>query len=296
MRDASFAARAAREPIAVRAERIRPALQSRVLGRAGMGEDNRWRLLHLSRGAGRLIEGQSAQLLTAPVLVWVPGGAERRITLDAGAQGTQILLGADTMERALRQRPEAGRLRLLATRPALLPLSDEEAAVSGLIDGILTESLRPEPMGGAVIESLLHVILVRLVRGQPDAAEPVGPEPLAARFAALVERHFRAHWTVEAYADALGISRDRLTDICKRAHGRPPGALLRARLHKEACVYLETAPLSLDEIAGLLGFSATPQFARFFKMQEGVPPGRYRAALRSGEPTPPQPVAPYAWP
>ena len=61
-------------------------------------------------------------------------------------------------------------------------------------------------------------------------------------------------------------------------------------------MYLETAPLSLDEIAGLLGFSATPQFARFFKMLEGVPPGRYRAALHSGKPTPPQPVAPYAWP
>ncbi len=292
----SYVPRVPREPIAVRAERLRPALQPRVLGRASMGAEDRLRLLHLSRGAGRLIDGETERLLTGPVLAWLPDGAERRVTLEAGAQGTQVLLGADTMERAVRQRPEAGRLRSLATRPALLPLEGSEAAaVTGLVDGILEESLRPRPMGGAVIESLLHVLLVRLSRAQPEAAGPVGAEPMAARFAALVERHFRAHWTVEDYARALGISRDRLTDICKRAHGSPPGTFLRERLHREARLYLQTAPLTIDEIAGLLGFSATPQFTRFFRLREGVPPGRYRASL-GPEPAPAAPPTPYAWP
>ncbi|MBS0123785.1 helix-turn-helix domain-containing protein [Thetidibacter halocola] len=290
------------EDTPVRAERFRAALQTRVIGRVGIEGPQSFRALHLERGTGRLRRQDEDIAFVGPVLAWFPWTETQRVELGAGAQGTHLMLGSGALERALRQKPEAAQLRLLAGSPALLPLgrSDEtRQAVRSCVDGILVETARAGLMGGAVIDSLLHVLLVLLYRDQPQAtrAEAGGARALATRFTALVESHFRAHWTVQRYAAALGISRDRLNDICLRAYGRTPGALIRARLYQEARLYLENAPLSLDQIAALLGFSGTAQFSRFFKAQGGLPPGRYRASLRGAEGTVPMvPTAPYAWP
>ena len=238
---------------------------------------------------------------------WFPWASGMRLHLAAGAQGTHLLLGPLALDRALRHRPEAALLRFLAARIGVLRLADPGQGpdrVAACFDGILAETLRPGPMAEAVVASLLHVLLVQFHRGQAmrdgqtdPKREAGGAAGLAAQFVALVEENFRAHWSVERYADRLGISRDRLTDICHAVHGRPPGTLIRARLALEARLYLEGSPLSLDQIAGLLGFAGAAQFNRFIKAVTGMPPGRYRRDNRRVAATPGTTVAaPYAWP
>lgn len=163
--------------------------------------------------------------------------------------------------------------------------------VPAAIAGILDETAKRGAMSETVVSALLHVVLVHLFRAQEDGAlvKPVpgaGNDALAAKFVRLVEARIRSHWRVARNAAALGISRDRLGDICQRAHGRPPGTLIRARLLLEARRYLEKTELSVDQIAGLLGYSSASRFNRFFKAQEGQPPGGIEPTIATPAPVP----------
>jgi AraC-like DNA-binding protein len=296
----------------VHAERFRAALQARVLGLAGLnaggsGVGVSFRALHLERGSATLTGPGTGpddeRVLDAPMTGWFPWADDLRLHLAAGAQGTHLLLGPAALDRALRHHPEAAHLRYLAGRIGVLRLSDTGNApdrVASCFDGILAETLRPGPMSASVVASLVHVLLVQFYRGQAMRdvrSDAGGGTSLAAQLIALVEENFRAHWSVDRYAARLGVSRDRLTDICQRVHDRPPGALIRGRLALEARLYLESSPLSLDQIAGRLGFAGPAQFSRFVRAVTGLPPGRYRQDNRrvgqtAGEPA----AAPYAWP
>ncbi|ADZ72373.1 AraC family transcriptional regulator [Polymorphum gilvum] len=270
----------------VRAEGFRAALQTRVLGRAGLGDEDSFRVLLLERGSAVLRGTDRQPLPVAGRLVgWFPWREDMRLDLAAGAQGTHLLLGIATLNRVLQRRPEAAQLQFMASRPSLLRLEPDDPAaeaVAACFAGILAETLRPGPMSSAAVDSLLHVLLVHLYRGQAHggAAEGQagGGQALAGQFTALVEGHFRDRWPVARYAAELGISRDRLNDICIRAHGRPPARLIRERLLLEARIYLETSPLALGEIAGVLGFASASQFSRFFTDMTGQTPGRYRSS------------------
>lgn len=294
-----------RPEVPVRAERFRAALQARVLGRAGLSEDRNIRAILVERGDIVLRPDHGPTLpLTGPVMAWFPWHEGMRLDLGAGAQGTHLLLGRTTLNRVLQRRPDLAELRFMADRPAVVRLAPDDASaatVSACFAGILAETLQPGPMAQVAVEAFLHVILVHLHRGQPHAPRPdAAPREgaaLARRFTALVEGHFRDRWTVARYAAELGVSRDRLGDICQRIHGRPPAQLIRERVAMEARIYLEGSSLAPGQIADILGFAGTAPFNRFFRAMQGRPPGRWRAdQRRAAAAGSPPPGAPYAWP
>lgn len=288
----------------IRAEQFRAALQARSLGLAGLDEAENVRALHLDRGEAILRTPEAEPLpLSGPLMGWFPWAPGMRLELAAGAQGTHLLLGRATLHRAIARSPETAELRFLAGRRLVLRLSpDSGAAVGACFAGILAETLRQGAMTSAVVESFLRILLVQMHRAQVQApaaqAAAGGGTALAGRFAALVEGHVRDRWTVERYAAELGISRDRLNDICLRVHGRTPGQMVRERLALEARIYLEQSSLAIDQIAGVLGFPGAPPFSRFFSQTVGQPPGRYRKALRgqTGRAEAERRGALYSWP
>ena len=99
------------------------------------------------------------------------------------------------------------------------------------------------------------------------------------RFRHLVELHFREHWRIARYAEALGLSHDRLHDICVRTLKRPPLELVHDRLAHEACLQLVRSGLSIEQVAADLGFRTTANFSRFFRARTGNSPARYRASI-----------------
>lgn len=288
-RNMPLSAPSIRPEVPVRAERFKAALQTRVLGRAGLGDTENFRALIVEKGEVVLRTADDRAVpLSGPVMGWIPWREGMRLELGAGAQGTHLLLGAPTLHRVLQRRPEASQLRFMVEQSSFMRLGAGDAAseaVAACFTGILAETLRPGPMSGAVVESLLHILLVHLHRNQPashgDVAQGGAFKALAGQFTALIESHFREHWTVARYARELGISRDRLNDISLRAYGRPPARLIRERVLIEARIYLASSSLALGQIAGVLGFAGAPQFSRFFKALQGQSPARYRLNLRT---------------
>jgi len=287
----------------VRAERFQSALQSRVIRSAGLQGIGGLRAVLLERGEADFRSERSEQALSGPMVAWIPWSAEMVLRIGAGSIGAHLLLSPQSLSQALRNNPDAAELAYLANRPAFQSLSDNPdlaTSVTACFHAILAETISTQRMSDEVINAQLGILLVHLFRGQ-SAASAVNSrtmsQPLATRLVTLVETHYLEHWTVQQYAAALGISRDRLNDICKRAYGRTPQSLIRTRVLLEARRMLLNSDLQIDQIAGLLGFASAPQFNRFFSLQEGRPPGRFRFHARktyladqSVQPTP------YDWP
>ena len=289
--------------IQVRAERFQSSLQPRVIRSAGIQKSQSFRAVLLERGRAVFASEGGEQELAAPLVAWFPWAADMSLRLGAGSQGVHLLLEPQSLTQALRYNIDDAPLAFMAERPALLDLSGEPELAEGAIGcfrSILSETSKPQRMSFSVINAHLGVLLIYLFRGQSAGGlsddQPL-QRPLASRFVTLVETHYRDHWKLERYASALGISRDRLNDVCQRAYARPPAVLVRSRIMLEAKRLLDNTALSVDQIAGILGYSNASQFNRFFRAQEGVPPGRFRSEQRRAarnEPT--VPAAPYEWP
>ncbi len=267
----------------VRAETIESALQSRLIGRADAVLGTSWRLIYIRRGSVEVLAPEGARTITGPAAAWLPWNDTLRLRLAAGTVGVHVLAGQAIVTNAIGYKSESADIRMAADHPMRLDLAGDprvHETVAQSVTGILREVQENPVSSMTVIEALLRILLITLWRGQgaPAARSDAGPSSLRimSRFNMLVEAHFRERWSVLAFAERLGISADRLTDTCKRARGQTPKQVIDTRTAREARLLLETSTHTIDEIAGLLGFTSAANFNRFFKKVTGVPPGRYR--------------------
>lgn len=268
----------------MRADRLQPALQPRILGRAGLVGAHNFRALLLESGQAALHGPTGEMVMNGPVVAWLPWRDGMRLRIAPGARGLHVALGPALLGPALRHNPAAAELGYMAERQYVLPLDHvREAgarALRGSFLGLLAETESAGPMSAALVDAHLSVLLIVLYRGLKaehyDLDLTRMAPPLASRFISLVEAHLGDRWTVARYAATLDVSRDRLHDICLRAFGRAPGLLIRLRVAMEARRLLEQSTLSVDQIAARLGFGSASQFSRAFKAVEGAAPGQYR--------------------
>ncbi len=271
------------------AEPVRGGLQDRRLGGlVDLGERS-WRVVLVDRGRVRLTAAAASEEIAGPALLWLPWRDDMRLTARAGMAGALLILGERALTSALGMRPEATDLRLTADRRVLLPLDGETGLrpLAGQLFGlILREAAERADGSETVIEAQVRVLLVMLWRAAAPARGEVGtqgPAPQALRqFRQLLEVHFRDRWKVARYAEALGLTPDRLHDICTRELGRPPQQLIHERLVHEAETLLARSARTVDQVAQHLGFRTAAQFSAFFRQRIGLPPATYRRRLRAG--------------
>src|SRR5262245_2770705 len=240
-------------------------------------------LLVLS-GEARLVAAASDALqVLGPSFVWLPAGTVDHLQVAAGSTGHLLTMKPDLLEQTFRQVPEAGELLGLlgAEQPLALTIDASVAGVlAGAMELIAQELGRLEPGGQTVISSALVICLVqlwRLVGANALTREGFGGSAtLLMRFRQLVEERFRDRWSVQRYAEALGVSSDRLHAMCTRVLGRSPRVLIQQRILHEAVTRLERSAISIKQLAFVLGFKDTAYFNRFFRRYLGIPPGRYR--------------------
>lgn len=267
----------------IRGETIDTGLHPKTVGIAGAIDGPSWRLIFLRQGHAEIFRGADAFRLDAPAALLQPWTPEHRMRISAGAAGALLLIGSTALANAIGHRPESAELRFLVERPALIGLAERPGlrdAVARPVAGILRELTESGEASRTVIEALLRVLLIQFWRGQGGARAGAAPgqsgRQLLAKFNNLVETHFHERWTIARYASALGVSADRLNDICRRVRGRTPREIVVARTMTEARSLLATSFHSIDQIAGSLGFSSAAHFNRYFKAEEGIPPGRFR--------------------
>lgn len=256
-------------------------------------------------GAGEAENDETRHVVSAPALLWLGDLAPGRLRTEAGATGFRSTVSNDLIIAAIGDQPESVDLRYLVDRNFVLSLagsSEQIGVLERCFNAILAESRQPREASPLLLSALLRIILVvmlRLSSGSdlmlPGVGEKAG---ILQRFRQLVEMNFRSHWTIAQYADALGISTDRLHAICTTGIGKPPKALVSERLAQEAVQRMERSSITMQQLGHSLGFNDPAHFSSFFKRMTGMAPSRYRELLaRSrGEGQNPEPKRFADWP
>jgi AraC family transcriptional regulator of adaptative response / methylphosphotriester-DNA alkyltransferase methyltransferase len=112
----------------------------------------------------------------------------------------------------------------------------------------------------------------------------MGPdEDLSERVVAYTEAHYTEPLTLSEIAAHLNISPFHMQRVFKRIKGFTPAEqLTRIRLN-EATKMLAREKPTIEQIAGLVGFSNPSHFSSVFKRTTGVSPSDYRKNLANGD-------------
>ncbi len=239
--------------------------------------------LLLAAGGASIGGGSEEIVLNAPALAWLPVGPDHYLRLEAGASGW-VLGVSDILARdAIGQGVESIHLRYLVDRITVLSDLASAAAVDEVVQSFaaVERELRRDERGSWHFLSA-HVALILVHVWRQSGFENVTQRgqgmqaTLLLRFRHLVEQHYREHWRIADYAQAMGVSHDRLHDLCVRTLRRTPLDLVHDRLTHEAGLRLVRSGLTIEQVAADLGFRSTTHFSRFFRIRTGLSPARYR--------------------
>jgi AraC family transcriptional regulator, transcriptional activator of pobA len=237
----------------------------------------------LLTGTASVTVGQQINDLHAPALVWMPVHKSDHLSVSPGSTGHLLVLSGELAKESIGQNAEAVHLRYLVDRLVALDSINDADALEDLrhsFSAVLREVKRAERGSWNYLSAHVALILIHCWRlsGCEDLSQQGqgASSSLLLRFRHLVELNFRAHWTVSQYAQALGISADRLHDICTRSLQQTPLELLHDRIVHEARLRLVRSGLTIEQVADSLGFKSTTHFSRFFRRRTGLTPAGYR--------------------
>lgn len=287
----------------VRSEAIASALQPREWTLHAKPRGHARHIVLLSAGSGEIIKDNRVIQLEAPSVTWIHATESPRFKIQAGANGHLLGVSHEILAGAFGNHAESANLRYMIDQTFSLSLQAREKEALQRSCSAIDHELRH---GGRASWMLLgaHFSLIAIEIWRLSGAEDValrsqgGTSAILQRFRQLVENHFRNHWSISEYADAIGISPDRLHAICTRKLERKPLDLVHERLCHEGMLLLERSSLTVEQIAHALGFKDASHFSHFFKRRTSLPPSRYRQNLLGAEPQQnPASAATYAdWP
>ncbi len=217
-----------------------------------------------------------------PVIITMPPRVAHGYKFARSVDGHIITISAGRLERLLAICDGA---RALLAEPRTIPLGhdgDLNATVAAAIDAIATECATIDRWQSQRIESLLLGLLITLCRalanefGAGHSAGTTATDRRALAFRSAVDRHFRAHRPLAAYAKALATSETHLNRICRKAFGTSAFGVIQRRIMLEATRDLRFTRHPVAAIAHSLGFDDPAYFARVFKKHTGLTPREFR--------------------
>jgi AraC family transcriptional activator of pobA len=244
-------------------------------------------LIWVRAGAGRhLIDGSPVPVRPGTVTVIGRGAVHvferaEHLTCAVLRFGDDLLLGGGRVVPGWLLAGRGGR-----TVP--VPAGEDER-LEGALAAIAAEAGRPrDPYSADLLSHLVSAVLlwierwydaVRTERREQDDAEV----QLQRRFAALLERDFRAHHDAAHYADALAVPPAALSRALSLVTGRSTKELVTERVMLEAARLLRFGDGTVGEVAHAAGFSDPLYFSRAFKRHTGEAPMAYRERARGAQ-------------
>lgn len=142
------------------------------------------------------------------------------------------------------------------------------------------EAARTDAGRDLVLERLVDILLIEALRSAPDRDLPPGllqglADPRVAVALRCLHGDITRPWTIPDLAREAGLSRSAFFDRFVRRMGvRPMEYLLGWRM-AVAKSLLRHGGLSLDDVAGRIGYGSASTFSTAFSRHVGQPPGRF---------------------
>ena len=156
---------------------------------------------------------------------------------------------------------------------AVCPIRHEGQTLGYLMFGHVKHGFSPEQVRAAagIMESCAgYIYLSRLVQFKDGALER--------RLGEYLAENISGDLSVDTLCRVLKVSRVALYSLFSRLYGSSPAAHVRALRLERACKLLTTTGKKIAFVASESGFADYNYFAKQFKRQYGISPGRFRAS------------------
>ena len=234
---------------------------------ATLRASSRHTIVHLTRGAGRLVMGGLRHGHSAGDAAFVPAGVSFAIELPPGAQGTLFSIPASAIPGAPR-----------APRRARSPGSEAVAEAAAMAARLAAEIRGDRPGRTRGIACHAGILTLWIEREWRPSARLGEAEALSRDFAALLESQLASGRRTGDYARALGAAPEALDAACRAVIGRAAEEALTERLVHEIGRHLRRTDRPVDEIARRLGLGSAGEIAHLLVSRRGVTP----EAVRTG--------------
>lgn len=230
------------------------------------------RLLFITRGQGRITIAGLTSGYGANNLIFVPAHTMYGFEVGPSVFGQMIVIPA-AMAPEWPEIPVHLRLRDVHVQKQLL----------GIVEALereLNSTVAGQARAAHYHLGLFAVFFARQIEATPPSTTKARSDTTSAKLVAaythLIERDYRANQSVSNYATALGVTATHLTRCCNQTCGKSALALLKDRIHFEACTLLRETGLHVKDIAGQLGFHSAAYFTRSFTARTGTTPSSFR--------------------
>lgn len=163
----------------------------------------------------------------------------------------------------------------------LIPLSQDDASeLNFFFDTLYREYLKDEYINKPdALAAFLKIIMIKIANVNASLSNAFDNFEKQAyrKFIELIGQNYRHSHDVMHYADQLGITSRKLTDLCKQHSGKGAKDLINAHLIAEAKRSLQFSTVPVKEVSFQLNFSTPEQFSHFFKKHTQISPQQYRA-------------------
>lgn len=262
-----------------RAEPILSGLRPLTLRPNRAGHLGFTHLILIEKGSGTL-PGPPELTLESGTMLLLPPDPGRVLSCRAGSRGWLIGAAPDALADAIGHESDSRNLRSITDRTGVITSEIGAQEISGLAQAFQRELASSSRGSGMAALAYLRLILIAFWRQSSDElADPRGKSSEACfveDFRRRVELGFREQHPVSAYAADLGLTYDRLHDICRRSLGRTPLQLIHQRMLREAALRLERSGQTIEQIAVSLGFADPTRFSHFFRRHTGLSPRAFR--------------------
>lgn len=244
---------------------------------------NLFQLIYVVAGRATVRVDDKTHFLEKTALVTIPTGTAHGFSFQPGTQGVVLSIARDALD-SISTANHLEPLRPVLDQARVIPL-EEHPELHQQFDSYLGhlrfEFENAHRDKAASLPLLVALLMLNLKRHidpiSGDTVTQAGASPKGEEFRHLLERHYRQHWSVAAYAQALNVSTSTLNRICRTHYGTGAKSIITARVITEAKRRLVYTRQPLDQIAFHLGFRDPAYFSRIFRKSEGISPSIYRS-------------------
>jgi AraC family transcriptional regulator, transcriptional activator of pobA len=238
----------------------------------------------LSRGSACITLDTEVHDVAAPFAVMIAPGTVHRFVYQPDSEGQQVTVPTALLRQAL---SNVSSLMSGLYRSLLLqPTHDETALLAERFHQLADEYASRSPGRSEALQAQSLMLALWFLRqagvSATDAHQHALRDTLVRRFRALLEFHYRDHWSLQDYAGELQVSADHLSKACKAITGQSALELVQERLLLEARRLLAFGSATVQQVALELGFEDASYFSRFFSRRAGQSPSAYRVAVALG--------------
>ena len=246
-------------------------------------------VLYMTQGGGDIFIDNKHWSILAPAMVVVPTQHVHGFGFHRNTDGPVVTAA----QKPLESLAAVGTPHLLThiRQPRVLDVTHAHRYVESLLplfQAIERESRVHAGGESAAGTALLLAVFVQIARiassmSSGEETSAGGQSRKAAQveqFRALVDAHFRERWSIDRYAENMGLSAGQLSRLCRDVVGISALDVVNARVIHEAERELVYSTLGIKQVAGVLGFLDEAYFGRFFRKHTGMTPTEFRDAAR----------------